>query len=368
MDNKKLDSIKKIVQLFSKKPGSRQDSDLQSISRLISNNKFLCQISKEQKSNTIINQVANVLTIEIYQPGECVINYGETGSKFYIILYGQLSVLIPTISNRSGSSSQIRESICKRSIQQENEIKQTTKIERKNIKLLKALEAPGISINRQDSLKLDRNYMVRMGIVEEMKEVSILKDGDSFGELALLSEKPRAATVESKDICVLAVLSKQDFKKILSQEADKSLKEKVNFLFKLPIFSGYTKQSVQKLSYYFQEQVYNKGSYVYKENSIPDKIYFIYRGEFKLFQTRSKLKRKIIDFPSGILQTERSMLKIKNAREVEETFQLQVAIKGKNELFGYEEYLNSFSSRIQSCVSMSHLGVLYGITIEVLNI
>lgn len=32
-----------------------------------------------------------------------------------------------------------------------------------------------------------------------MKEVSTLSDGDSFGELALMSNKPRAATIYCKD-------------------------------------------------------------------------------------------------------------------------------------------------------------------------
>lgn len=50
----------------------------------------------------------------------------------------------------------------------------------------------------------------------EMTEVSLLNEGDSFGELALLNGSPRTAEVHCKTECEVAVLTKEYFSLILS--------------------------------------------------------------------------------------------------------------------------------------------------------
>lgn len=49
-----------------------------------------------------------------------------------------------------------------------------------------------------------------------MKEIKILKAGFSFGELALIENKPRAATIICNEECGFAVLDKKNFDLILS--------------------------------------------------------------------------------------------------------------------------------------------------------
>ncbi len=49
-----------------------------------------------------------------------------------------------------------------------------------------------------------------------LTEVKVIEAGSSFGELALLSNKPRAATIIAKEDTHLAVLEKKDFQRILS--------------------------------------------------------------------------------------------------------------------------------------------------------
>lgn len=93
--------------------------------------------------------------------------------------------------------------------------------------LVKALRkrkvAPGTVIIRQGE-KGDAFYLVsqgcvsvhiKKGLVGGQKKVAELPTGSFFGEMALISDEPRNATVIADEPTELFVLYKSDFKKIL---------------------------------------------------------------------------------------------------------------------------------------------------------
>ena len=68
-------------------------------------------------------------------------------------------------------------------------------------------------------------------------EVNQFKAGMSFGELALVSDKPRAATIRAKEDCILAVMHKDDYNKMIRLNARRALNEKISFIEKLDCIS-----------------------------------------------------------------------------------------------------------------------------------
>ncbi|KZS01555.1 putative cAMP-dependent protein kinase type I regulatory subunit, partial [Daphnia magna] len=81
----------------------------------------------------------------------------------------------------------------------------------------------GTSIIREGDAG-DKFYLIRQGEVrvfrgEEGKEVAILKEGDFFGEMALLTGQPRNASVEAVTDTVLYELSQEQFRKAIAQQA-----------------------------------------------------------------------------------------------------------------------------------------------------
>jgi CRP-like cAMP-binding protein len=60
-------------------------------------------------------------------------------------------------------------------------------------------------INRGEAETLDANGNV----------IRTLRDGDFFGEIALLLSRPRTATVRAKTDCDMFILEQTDFKRIL---------------------------------------------------------------------------------------------------------------------------------------------------------
>src|SRR5574343_937835 len=103
MELSKLEHIKQIIRPFLKRPNHRTETEINTITKNISNIKFFKSISEGKNYSTILNEVAKTLSVEVYEAGECIINYGEVGSKFYIILVGKVTVMVPTVENRQGS-------------------------------------------------------------------------------------------------------------------------------------------------------------------------------------------------------------------------------------------------------------------------
>ena len=56
--------------------------------------------------------------------------------------------------------------------------------------------------------KTQRNYF--------FYELKTIKTGDSFGQLALMENKPRSASIICKEDCHFAILDKENFDGILS--------------------------------------------------------------------------------------------------------------------------------------------------------
>ena len=81
--------------------------------------------------------------------------------------------------------------------------------------------APGTVIFRQGDPG-DKFYLIRTGSVRVFKEdggleteLSVLRAGDDFGEMALFMDEPRSATVAALEETRLMVLSKEQFQRIL---------------------------------------------------------------------------------------------------------------------------------------------------------
>jgi glucose-6-phosphate 1-dehydrogenase len=83
----------------------------------------------------------------------------------------------------------------------------------------------------------DEMYLICRGeveVVDGQKVVATLREGDCFGEVALLLSEPRTATVRAKTPCNLFVLGRADFSRILrdhqqfAQAIEKIARERYN--------------------------------------------------------------------------------------------------------------------------------------------
>ena len=103
---------------------------------------------------------------------------------------------------------------------------------------------------------------------EEVEEVVVakLQAQSGFGELALITNKPRAATVRADGVTLLMVFLREEYQNIIGGGLSKALEEKMSFFKEVSIFkqveSKMQPSHLQNLVYFFQPKNFNKGEVV----------------------------------------------------------------------------------------------------------
>jgi CRP-like cAMP-binding protein len=139
----------------------------------------------------------------------------------------------------------------------------------------------------------DRFYIIDKGNVvvwqkgpDEIDErmVQRLGPGQYFGEIALVTDAPRNATVKATTPVYLLSLGKADFDRLIRQQI--TLAEQVssdiryNWLLRaMPIFDELESYEIELLAALLQPETYNKGDIIFREGDSGDRFYIIESGE-----------------------------------------------------------------------------------------
>lgn len=103
--------------------------------------------------------------------------------------------------------------------------------------------------------------------------------GEAFGELALLYNAPRAATIFSDDDSTLYGLDRQTFNHIVKDAAIRKRDKYEAFLKKVSLLETMDDYERSQVSEAFKEEKYKAGEMIIKEGDAGDKLYFIMEGE-----------------------------------------------------------------------------------------
>ena len=103
--------------------------------------------------------------------------------------------------------------------------------------------------------------------------------GESFGELALLYNAPRAATIKAKKNCILWALDRGTFNNIVKEAAVKKREKYENSLKNVPILSTIDHYELGQICDAVHSEKANKGDYIIKQGDKGDKFYILDEGE-----------------------------------------------------------------------------------------
>ena len=103
--------------------------------------------------------------------------------------------------------------------------------------------------------------------------------GEAFGELALLYNAPRAATIKASDDVTLWALDRQTFNNIVKDASRKNRELYQKFLKSVDLLSSMDHYELVTLSDALKRQKYKKGDYIIQEGEIGDCFYFMVEGK-----------------------------------------------------------------------------------------
>ena len=201
-------------------------------------NAIFARLNEEQ-----IQLLQQAMTEQRVAAGTCVINQGEKGDHFYIVDSGTLEAKVV----RSKSPS-----------------------------------VPGspASGSATGSFKGEQITVKEYGA------------GESFGELALMYNGPRAATVLAVSDCVLWSLDRVTFRSIVIEANTRNASMYEAFLEKVALLSPLTKEQRNRMVDALEEVTYRQGEVIIEEGSAGQYLYIIVDGEVKVSKGGEELVRR----------------------------------------------------------------------------
>ena len=131
---------------------------------------------------------------------------------------------------------------------------------------------------------LESGSLVCTKVFAGKTEPTKLKDyspGEGFGELALLYNAPRAATIAATEPSVCWRLDRDTFNHIVKDSAQKKRDKYDSFLSSVEILKSMDAYERQKISDAIKVQNYVKGDYVITEGDSGDEFFIVSEGEAK---------------------------------------------------------------------------------------
>ena len=302
---------------------------------------------RNEFSEDIIHKIAKIMNLQSNITNDLIIQYGERGNNFYIILQGTIGIFVPKYTEYYMNEEEFILHLLKLRIYNQNELiiqclrknalifsipnerfddflfdlkHKKIFIEKKRL-ISKAEEVYDYLnsdeyINNKNNLKniSPEEYISQFDVDDDVKKnteelnnlyelkiefdddrrltkipnyemVSQFEAGYTFGELALENiNKKRMATIIALTDCDFAVIDKLEYNELIKESVSKSKNKFFDLIYSYKIFDYISYETFDKKYFnHFRYLKLKKNSYLFKEGDICDNLYFILSGEYELF-------------------------------------------------------------------------------------
>eukprot|EP00946_MAST-07B_sp_MAST-7B-sp1_P005249 g5249.t1 len=142
----------------------------------------------------------------------------------------------------------------------------------------------------------DKFYIIMSGTVrvqlepeipgEEAKTLVNLGPGDSFGELALINEEPRAASCVCSALRgEVMVIHKRDYKEILGKSHVATLRARAKWLRVVPLFRCLKPEKLLVVASHMSERTFQRHEIIVKEGAHAGSMFLLVKGRCRVFKT-----------------------------------------------------------------------------------
>ncbi|XP_052263160.1 cGMP-dependent protein kinase 1-like isoform X1 [Dreissena polymorpha] len=131
-------------------------------------------------------------------------------------------------------------------------------------------------------------YVAAEGEFEVLKETNVLGKmaaGRAFGELAILYNCTRTASVRAVTDVRVWVLDRRIFQAIMMKTGIQRQEENINFLKSVPLLRSLPAEKLSKLADVLEVDFFHEGEYIIREGATGDTFFILNKGEVKVTQT-----------------------------------------------------------------------------------
>lgn len=172
-------------------------------------------------------------------------------------------------------------------------------------------------------------------------KVATIEPGGSFGELALMYNAPRAATVMSAEAgCTLWALDRITFRRILMDSTFQRRRLYESFLEEVPLLSTLTRYERSKIADALETQKFPAGTAIIKEGDAGEAFYLLESGEAEAYKAGTQ--QSVKQYAKGDYFGELALLNdAPRAASVVSKTEVKVATLGKD---GFQRLLGPVES------------------------
>ncbi|OQV18731.1 cGMP-dependent protein kinase 1 [Hypsibius exemplaris] len=138
-------------------------------------------------------------------------------------------------------------------------------------------------------------YVLEDGEVEvtkDGKKLCSMGPGKVFGELAILYNTKRTATIRAVVPCKVWAIDRQSFQMIMMRQGIMKQQEYISFLKSVPAMKGLPDDTLARVADVIDEYHYNDGEYVIRQGAKGDTFFIISKGRVKVTRKGSELEEE----------------------------------------------------------------------------
>ena len=143
------------------------------------------------------------------------------------------------------------------------------------------------------------DVFLRKGPDGEDEKVHTYHDGDTFGQLALMYNAPRAATCRAVGDVKLWTLDRHAFKVIIAGAALRKRERFMSFLQRVPILSSLNELELMTLADSMTEEKFDHGMVICREGEPGDEFYIVSEGTAECYQRTEGGEKMVAILSSG---------------------------------------------------------------------
>eukprot|EP00347_Sterkiella_histriomuscorum_P007045 403350459 len=282
-----------IIQTLIKQSKKRTTEDLETLIPIIQKIQFFKEREIKQENYRLI---VESLTYENHSVNTAICEQGEQGDKFYIIIDGTVGV---RVFNKEHEAKRKEIYLLKNKMNKQRKVltemqSMAHEIESKGQEVASELMDKIFNVKNELTKKEEALEVLEkeLSFIPESNELMKLTSGQSFGELALITSKPRSANIICISDCHFAVMNKADYERVLQKIELKIQVMKQEFLQQISFIKRWSRKNLQNLQYYMSIKEYPRGALVFKEGDRVEYVAIVKTGEFSVCK---KVPKNITD-------------------------------------------------------------------------